>query len=142
MNNEARRRFLAACALDHQALSGLIEDARDLLGDLEESQLRGIVMGLISDLLREGLIEAGVPDGMENPTIKELRAQDLDQELLDFAHREPREWPFHPWGGDVGAVIERITRALGAFHGEPLENEVCWFRATSKGRLAAKHART
>lgn len=136
---EVRRRFLSACAVDYQDLSGLIDDARETVGEVSERELRALVMRAITDLLRDGLLEPGFPEGMEHPNVRHLKGvEDVDAELTRFCSREPESWSFEPWAVSAQEALIRIDALWDALGREPEWNEICWFRATDKGKVKAR----
>lgn len=136
------RRFLIACALDFQMLAGLVEDAREVIGESSSTTLRDVVLAAIGDLLRKGLIEAGFPSNLEEPRPgKLISPEDLDRVLQAFSERRSQGWEFHKWPGDPDEVFRRIQSGWMALDREPGWNDVCWFRATPAGTRRAEELR-
>lgn len=130
--------FLAACGLDYQLLGGLVDDVRDEMGSVDADGLHRLVNAILYDLVSEGLVEVGTPEGMDSPVSETtVQAEELERVVNEMVEGTPVGWNFRVWPGDSREVLDRIETAWRELGHDPGWNEVCWFRATEKGKERA-----
>jgi hypothetical protein len=98
--------FLSECHDDYVGLWSLIWTIENKVGETNPQRARALTISLITDLLKEGLIKAGMPN----------------------ANGEFEEWP-----GTPGELVKRIEREWDQLGREPNIGEIVWFTASGKG---------
>ena len=132
-----RREILADIDLDYVALGQIAFQVGEALVIDDPIAIRSMTLQIIGGLLQDGLIEAGMPQGMDQPTSPAASDQDPYEWLAKARPPAPGQWPFDAWGGTPADVTTRIASEWRDIASGTDLDRVCWFRATEKGRIEA-----
>ena len=108
----ARDFLLREAREDHVGLWKVLWIVEDYAGPAPD-EFKETVLGVLSDLLEEGLLVAGFPSGR-----------------LDFT----------PWEMPPAEAVARIRREWDELGRDPTIAEIAWFDITDKGRAACQSA--
>ncbi len=108
---QIKREFLAECTDDYVGLWSLIRRIRFGLKQLDPQKVREITIALITELLEEGLIKAGIPK-------------------MTGALEE--------WRLSAERTVERIQDEWNKLGVEPNMGDIVWFTTTEAGDIKAK----
>jgi hypothetical protein len=110
-NQKVERDFLAECTEDYVGLWSLIQRIRFDLKESDPQRIRDTTIELITQLLRKGLIKAGIPR----------------------ITGEFEEWQLSP-----EESMQRIESEWDELGGEPDMGDIVWFTSTAEGDLYAR----
>jgi len=103
---ELKNDFLVECHDDYVGLWSLIWTIENEMRETDPQRIRALTISLITELLKQGLIKAGMPN----------------------AHGEFEEWRASP-----DEIVKRIEKEWDQLGREPNLGDVVWFTTTKKG---------
>src|SRR5579884_1029364 len=107
--------MFSGCWDDWTSFSGFLWEARDLWPGADQAVIRGLVLGMIRELLEEDLIVIG-----------ELAGEGGD---------------FDRWELSVAGAIAHVVREWAALGHEPVGGEVAWFTTAANARRSEERRR-
>jgi len=100
------KEFLSECHDDYVGLWSLIWSIKNEMGETNPQNIRALTISLVTELLQQGLIEAGMPNS---------------------------KGEFEGWQETPDEIIKRIEREWDQLGREPNIGEIVWFTASERG---------